>query len=402
LVFHGSSAVSIGPSFPAEGLMIDKAFDVAIAELKCLPGELEITWQNSSYSVYSSLWLRDNDPVHRDPLTGQRRVSLLDLPQAPQLLAAEAQPAGHLTLRWDDGKTSILLLSWLRAFDRSLRISPRPIRLPWMGQPTAAFAWCDYTEWISNPASREDWLYYVGRDGLAFLRGVPTEEGAGKAALLRISASISLVSENNGNRLFDIRGGPETSNNGYIIHPPPIRTGQPYRDPVPGFQMLHCLSAAGPGAETAFVDGMAVAERLRARDVEAFNTLSQIPILYRFADGTVELATERTMIEVDTQGQFRAICYDDCSIAPLPLKGPRLKKYYAAYRQLAELLHEPARTVTWRLQPGELVLFDNSRILHGHSIGSCHLQGCPIDSDGLYSALAVLSRKQRDGNTLRA
>jgi [2-(trimethylamino)ethyl]phosphonate dioxygenase len=376
--------------------LIVKSPDIAVAVLKCTPGELEITWQNESYSVYSSVWLRDNDPVNRDPLTGQRLVSLLDLPGAPQLQAAEPQPAGHITLSWDDGKTTVFPLAWLRAFDSSLRISPRPTRLPWMGQPAEVFAWCDYTEWLANPSSREDWLYYVGRDGLAFLRDVPIEEGEGKAALLRIAAFISLVSEINDNRLFEIRSLPETSNNGYISPPPPVCTDQPYRDPVPGFQLLHCLSAAGQGGETIFVDGMAVAESLRAHDPHSFTTLSQIPVLYRFENAAMELATERTMLDIDTRGQFRAICYDDRSIAPLPLKGPLLKKYYAAYRHLAELLHQPARAVACRLQPGDLVLFDNSRILHGHSIGACHFQGCPLDADGVYSALAVLSRHLRD------
>jgi gamma-butyrobetaine dioxygenase len=101
------------------------------------------------------------------------------------------------------------------------------------------------------------------------------------------------------------------------------------------------------------------------------------------------------MLEVDTQGQFRTIYYNDRSIAPLPLKGPRLKKYYAAYRQLSELLREPSRSVVCRLQPGDLVLFDNTRILHGRTafaIGNRHLQGCYLDADGLYSSLAVLSR----------
>jgi alpha-ketoglutarate-dependent taurine dioxygenase len=379
--------------------MIVKASDTAVAALKCTPGELEITWQNSSYSVYSSVWLRDNDPVNRDPLTGQRLVSLIDLPQAPQLQAAEPEPAGHITLSWDDGKTSVFSLGWLRAFDRGLRISPRPTRLPWMRQPAEAFAWCDYSEWIANPASREDWLYYVGRDGLAFLRDVPIEDGAAKAALLRIAASISVGGETNDSRLFDIRNVPEASNNGYIIPPLPVYTDHPYRDPVPGFQLLHCLSAPGQGGESVFVDGMAVAECLRAHDPDAFTTLSQIPILYRFEDAGVELVTERTMLEVDTQGQFRAFCYDDRSIAPLPLKEPRLKKYYAAYRQLAELLREPARSVSCRLQPGDLVLFDNTRILHGHtafSVGARHFQGCHTDADGLYSALAMLSRQRRD------
>jgi [2-(trimethylamino)ethyl]phosphonate dioxygenase len=379
--------------------LIVKEPDIAVAALKCTPGELEITWQNSSYSVYSSVWLRDNDPVNRDPLTGQRLVSLLDLPRAPQLQAAEPQPAGHITLSWDDGKTSVFPLTWFRAFDRGLRISSRPTRLPWMGQPAEAFAWCDYTEWIANPASREDWLYNVGRDGLAFLRDVPIAEGAGKAALLRIAASISVGGETNDSRLFDISSVSERSNNGYIIPPPIVCTDHPYRDPVPGFQLLHCLSAAGQGGESVFVDGMAVAECLRAHDPDAFTTLSQIPILYRFADAAVELVTERTMLEIDTQGQFRAICYDDRSIAPLPLKGPRLKKFYAAYRQLAELLGEPARSVGCRLQPGDLVVFDNTRILHGHaafSVGVRRFQGYHLDADGLYSALAVLSRQLPD------
>jgi alpha-ketoglutarate-dependent taurine dioxygenase len=377
--------------------MILKASDIAVAALKCTPGELEITWQNSSYSVYSSVWLRDNDPVNRDPLTGQRLVSLLDFPRDPQLKAAEPEPAGHITLSWDDGETSVFPLSWLRAFDRGLRISPRPTRLPWMGQSAEAFVWCDYSEWIAKPASREDWLYYVGRDGLAFLRDVPIEEGAAKAALLRIAASISVGGETNNSRLFDIRSVPETSNNGYIIPPPPVYTDHPYRDPVPGFQLLHCLSAPGQGGESVFVDGMAVAERLRALDADAFTTLSQIPILYRFEE--IALVTERTMLEVDTQGEFRAIYCDDRSIAPIPLKGPRLSKYYAAYRQLAELLREPARSLGCRLQPGDLVLLDNTRILHGHSafsVGARHFQGYHLDADGPYSALAMLSRQRRD------
>jgi gamma-butyrobetaine dioxygenase len=166
---------------------------------------------------------------------------------------------------------------------------------------------------------------------------------------------------------------------------------------VPGFQLLHCLSAAGYGGETVFVDGMAVAERLRAHDPDAFTALSQIPIRYRFEE--LALTNERTMLDIDTQGEFRAIHYDEHSIAPLPLKGPRLKKYYPAYRELSELVRDPARSVGYGLQAGDLVLLDNTRILHGHtafSAGARHFQGCYLDADGLYSALALLSSQERN------
>jgi gamma-butyrobetaine dioxygenase len=358
--------------------MIAKTPDLDVTAVKCTPAELVLTWQNSSYSVYSALWLRDNDPANRDARTGQRLRSLVDLPREPRLSAAESAPQGHLTLSWEDGATSVFPLRWLRAFDRSLRIASRPTRLPWMGQPATGFAWCDYTQWIENPASREDWLYYAGRDGLAFLRDVPLQAGA----ILDVAALIGFVRETNDGRVFDMRSVAL-----------PVHTGNPYRDPVPGFQLLHCLSTAAQGGESIFVDGMAAAERVRAHDPDAFSTLHQTPILYRFQDAATDLIAERTMLEVDTEGQFRAIYYDDRSIAPLPLKGPRLKKFYPAYRQLAELLRQEARLVIHRLQPGELVLFDNTRILHGRTAGEGrHLQGCYLDADGLYSSLAVLSR----------
>ena len=374
--------------------MIAKTADDDVSVVECKPGELTLTWQNSSYSVYSALWLRDNDPANRDALTARRLVSLVDLPSEPRLQAAEPQPPGHITLAWEDGETSVFPLSWLRAFDRSLSIGSRPTRMPWMGQPAAAFASCDYAEWVENPASREDWLYYLGRDGLAFLRGVPIED----AAALRVAALIGFVRETNYGRIFDVRNAADPNNLADTRSGLPVHTDSPYRDPVPGFQLLHCLSAAGQGGESIFVDGMAAAERLRAHDTDAFNTLCQTPILYRFQDAAADLTAERTILEVDARGQFRAIYYDDQSIAPLRLKGPRLKKFYPAYRQLAELLQDLARTVVYQLQPGDLVLFDNTRILHGHtpfSMGGSHLQSCYVEADGVYSSLAVLSRTRR-------
>ncbi len=326
-------------------------------------------------------------------------MSLLDLPRAPQLQAAEPQPAGHITLSWDDGKTSVFPLSWLRAFDRSLRISPRPTRLPWMGQPAEAFAWCDYTEWIANPASREDWLYYVGRDGLAFLRDVPIEEGAGKAALVRIAASISVGGETNDSRFFDIRSAPETSNNGYISPPPKVYTDQPYRDPVPGFQLLHCLSAAGQGGESVFVDGMAVAERLRAHDPDAFTTLSQIPILYRFEDAAWNSLPSAPCSKSIPRGSSAPSTTTIVRSRRFPSKGRASKSTTQRIVNLPSCSREPARAVACRLQPGDLVLFDNTRILHGHaafSAGARHFQGYHLDADGLFSALAVLSRQERN------
>ena len=254
-----------------------------------------------------------------------------------------------------------------------------------MGRPAANFASCDYAQWTADASAREEFLYYAARDGIAFLKDVPCEAGI----VLRIADSIGYVRETNKSRMFEVdRVAPRP--------PLPAHTDQPYRDPVPGFRLLHCLSAAGN--RIVLVDGMAAGEHLRVADPETFALLCQITVWFRYQDAAVDFAAERALLAMDPYGQFHSICYNDRYIAPLPLKTPQLKKFYPAYRKLAALLAEAARQVVYQMQPGDLLLLDNSRILHGHTAldaDSPHqLQGCYLDTDGLYSSLAVLARQR--------
>jgi gamma-butyrobetaine dioxygenase len=43
-------------------------------------------------------------------------------------------------------------------------------------------------------------------------------------------------------------------------------TDNPYRDPVPTVQMLHCLASAAEGGDSGLVDGFAAARLMRAED----------------------------------------------------------------------------------------------------------------------------------------
>lgn len=70
-----------------------------------------------------------------------------------------------------------------------------------------------------------------------------------------------------------------------------------------------------------------------------------------------------------------------------------MAEYYRAYRTLGELLHLPEAKIEFRLAPGQLMIFDNQRVLHGRSAyteGARHLQGCYADKDALHSLIRVL------------
>ena len=248
-----------------------------------------------------------------------------------------------------------------------------------MGQPATGFAWCDYAEWVENPASREDWLYYAGRDGLAFLRDVPVQAGRHtrrccshrlcardqvwprlRCAQFRLDRSTLII-------LIVILC---LAFSCCIVSPPPGRVGKAslwmeWR--LPSGCALMILTPSPPCVKRP----SSIVFRMRPRI-----SLPSAPC-WRLTPKDNSAPSITTIARLR---RFR-------------LKGPRLKKFYPAYRQLAELLREQARQVVHRLQPGELVLFDNTRILHGSTAGEGrHLQGCYVDADGLYSSLAVLSR----------
>ena len=72
---------------------------------------------------------------------------------------------------------------------------------------------------------------------------------------------------------------------------------------------------------------------------------------------------------------------------------------YRAYRKLAVLIRDPAFEIRVRLAPGNLVAFDNHRMLHGREafdpdVGPRRLQGCYVDGDELLSRIRVLERRR--------
>src|SRR5438132_1145008 len=69
-------------------------------------------------------------------------------------------------------------------------------------------------------------------------------------------------------------------------------------------------------------------------------------------------------------------------------------------------LRAPDFEIRFLLKAGDLVMFDNCRLLHGRtafdpSEGLRHLQGCYIDSDGPRSLYRVLRRRRAQSSAER-
>jgi gamma-butyrobetaine dioxygenase len=247
-----------------------------------------------------------------------------------------------------------------------------------------------YDDVASGGAALRDWLAAVDELGFAILTGSPTEPGT----VTRVAQLFGFVRETNYGRLFDVKTVVNPTNLAYTGLGLGAHTDNPYREPTPTLQLLHCLASSADGGENTLVDAFRVAQDLSRDD---FELLAWTAIRFRYADAETELEAETPVISLDARGEVQAVHYNTRSAQPFRLPEHVVGRYYEAYQRFGRMLEEPAYRIQFKLGAGDLFIVDNLRALHGRTEyaatgGERHLQGCYADRDGLRSRLAVLSR----------
>jgi len=354
-----------------------------------------LKWAEGARVELASIWLRDNLRTDRDPGNGQRLIDVADLPLAPRIRHAALQGAA-VRIEWEEGEGGASFdVAWLAAQSAAIAGERAQPRLWLEGSRLHAardFAWARLAAAREDTGVQASWLGRLVTDGLAFLSEVPTEPGA----ILATMPLVGQVAETNYGLLFDVRAVPQPENLAYSDLGLGLHTDNPYREPVPGFQALHVLIAAPDGGESLFADGFALAELLRQEDPPAFDILTRTPVPFAYRSKNAALSAERPLIQLSCDGEVVAVHYNNRSIQPLPFAAEAAERYYRAYRQFALLLRDPRFMLRFMMRPGDLVVFDNQRILHGRTgFASAryprHLQGCYITRDSVFSRAALLT-----------
>jgi alpha-ketoglutarate-dependent taurine dioxygenase len=371
----------------------------AVRRVSATPDTLSVEWQSGAVSEFASLWLRDNLSGDRDPHNGQRLVDVTDLPADARIRAARTAD-GTVLIEWQ-GEThpARFELGWLAAQAAGVAAQrPELRRRLWLeGAELGAerdFAWLTLSAARTDRHARLAWLTRLLQDGIAFLRGVPCEE----RAILDAMTLVGQVAETNYGLVFDVRSVAQPVNLAYSDLGLGLHTDNPYREPVPGFQALHALCTSPDGGDSLFADGCALAEHLRVTAPEAFARLTATAVPFHYRAANAELYAERPLIQLDANGIVTAVHYNNRSIAPLALPASAVPAFYAAYRRFAALLRESRFQLRLKLAPGDLVVFDNQRTLHGRTAFTSarhprHLQGCYLTRDSVYSGTGLLRRE---------
>lgn len=305
-----------------------------------------------------SLWERDNCPCPRcvHPSSHERLVMVIDPGDGP-----------HHTPEPSDGPDPAL-------------VTPVP--------PAGTVARLPYDE-LDTAAGLERFLVVLLEHGVAVVTGTPTLDGE----VGRVAERIGFVRPTNFGALFDVVSMPRPNSNAYTSVGLDLHTDLPYWAAPPDFQLLLAMVADAEGGASTLADGIAVAARLRATDPEAFAVLATWPVPFRFVDDDHDIRLSVPVVET-VGDDIVGIRFNNGVRATDPAaRGPEGERFYAAYLTYWRMLR--AAAVSVRLDAGDLLVFDNRRMLHGRapfdpSTGERRLQGCYLDRDMVHSALRTL------------
>lgn len=333
-------------------------------------------------------WLRhqSTEPGQIEATNRQRLYTPCDL--EPGIVATDAIVVGDdLVVSFSDGHRASIpcsTLAWRLGWTRDPEAPPDPVA--WPTPPEVPYVSWHGIGWSDDEADDEAVIAFLDafyRYGCVVLRDTPVEEGT----VARIANRIGYISGNNFGWVFDVRTEERPTDLAYTAIELLAHTDEPYRKAPPGIQLLHCLANEAVGGNSTLVDGLAAAEALAAERPDLYHALASIDVDFRYDMGTDTVVDVGRVIETDHRGRYRGIRFNTKIDLPVPDADADLDAWFEGRRWLATWLNDPAHTMQFRLEPGDVMFMDNRRALHGRTAfdpttGRRHLQGCYIEHNG--------------------
>ena len=339
------------------------------------------------------LWIRERicSEDSLDPISHQRNYEHAELSPDLKIDSIKLAHADTLNISFSDGYRSHVSLMQI---EREIGWTHDPEAPPLPQSWTTSLKTGPDVNWdaLDDPERLKDMLDSFLRYGFCIMQNTP----AHKNALLKLAGRFGYIRDTNWGRLFNVEMKPQATDKAYTDEALSSHTDNPYREPVPGIQFLHCLSNEVSGGLSTLVDGIAIAERLAQESPEQAALLERVNVRYRYHGPSAILENWGPMIERDHRGFVYRIRLSNKQDYVPALDKDTLDMFYTARRRLNKLSNDDEFQIRFPFKKGTLLMMDNYRLLHGRTAfngqqGHRHLQGCYTDHDGVTSLYRMLA-----------
>ena len=252
----------------------------------------------------------------------------------------------------------------------------------------------EYKENFFESREMYDLLISFYKYGFVIIKNVPTDNNF----IVKFANSIGSVRRTNFGEYFNVKSKIDPNDLAYTSMQLSPHTDNPYRNPVPCIQLLHCIINEVSGGFSTIVDGFTVCEDLKKNHPDYFKVLNEIKVKFKFIDKDVVLEDWSELIKLNDDGTFKQVRFSPrLDFVPI-LDKDQLDFYYKARKKLSEMYNSKKYRIEFKLEPKDLIMMDNYRLLHGRTAyeineGNRFLQGCYIDYDSTEGKLKHLKRK---------
>ncbi len=354
---------------------------------------LTVAWPDGGTSRYPWFWLRDHshDPATLHAETLQRQIDTAALPAAIAGRGATRQ-GDCIEITWSDGSAAARLpLAFLAAHRQpaTASLASGVARRTWdAASLPAAGPRVPYAEIMAGDDGLRAWLEQIETWGFCIAAGTPADPQATEALIRR----VGYIRETLFGGFWDFTADRAKADTAYTNLELRPHTDGTYSHDAPGLQMLHCLAFAGSGGQSTVIDGLKIAERLRDEAPQHYATLSLVAVPGQYIGDGMHLRAARPVFRHDHQGRLAQVSFNNYDRAPFLLPDGEMAAFYAALRAFEALANDPAMQWIHRLAPGEALLFDNWRVLHGRKAydGTRRLCGAYLNHEDYESRLRML------------
>jgi trimethyllysine dioxygenase len=335
-------------------------------------------------------WLRDHARDDESFLaSAQQRMVRPDV-----VAAAGAGDAsivdGELVVVWPGGPTATYSGMFLSSLDDPAEMygAPTIAPEPWVGAELDRRLTSISSGEILARAGLVAALGGLFRDGVIVIQDVPIDVDATRGVLERFGYVRSTIFGDLWEFSSDESAGvgyDDTASTPLEITP---HTDGTYSHDAPGLLALHCHTYEATGGENVFVDGHTLARRLDPGHLDLLRTI-EIPGQY-IGDGA-HLVARRPALRYE-HDRLVQVSYNHHDRAPFLLPEPTMTELFDALTEFDAIANDPAVQFELALRPGDMVIFDNWRVLHGRRsfVGARHIAGGYVNREDLESTLRLL------------
>jgi gamma-butyrobetaine dioxygenase len=339
----------------------------------------------------SPWWLRSQCTCPRCRTESGQRTGV-ELDEGAQLSDLRRGQGGTVEIFFQDGHRSafgeedlVNLVHW----------RDQPLPFGFASRSELAF---ERRRWCVDPdaATLYDWLGAVADNRVLILEGAT----AGLGVVGPTAAHIAPLMPTIYGDTWQVRVEDRPGNIAYTARALPFHEDLSAYETPPGIQFLHCaeFGAEVRGGETWFCDGLAAAERVRVEAPDDFDTLCRVWATFATVNRDQYMTVRKPHLMVDDRANLVAVNW-----AP-PFEGPFAgdpadeARYRRAYRRFASTVENGPR-LSLRLEPGEMVVFNNRRTLHARQAyiepntqARRVLEGCYLSADDVANRYQRLAR----------